>query len=115
MNEVRFQNEITDRLGSTPVSFALKQFFLRKKELLKTVGEIRIRTKMPLCVIDGNKKDKYFINSYGNTVEADESYMPTKEEINRIFTSICRLPMKILPLLILVDRQSFCMIATLTL
>lgn len=90
MNEVRFQNEITDRLGSTPVSFALKKFFLRKKELLKTVGEIRIRTKMPLCVIDGNKKDKYFINSYGNTVEADESYMPTKEEINRIFTSICR-------------------------
>lgn len=90
MDSAKFQSEITDRLGNTPVAFSLKNCFSNKYELVKTAGEIRIRAGMPLCIIGGNKKQKYFINTNGQTVPAEKAYIPSKEEINRIFAGICR-------------------------
>lgn len=89
MDYVKFQQEITDRLGNTPVAFSLKSCFLRKNTLLTVAAEIRIRAGMPLCVIDGNK-NKLFIDANGNLVLQERAYVPSKEEVNRIFTGICR-------------------------
>ena len=58
MDAIKFQNEITDMLGNTPIAFLLKNIFQSKNELLQTTAEIRIRTRMPLCIIGGNKKEK---------------------------------------------------------
>lgn len=90
MDAIKFQNEITDMLGNTPTAFLLKSVFQSKNVLLKTAGEIRIRTRMPLCIIGGDKKDKIFIDANGQTTSPDQAYFPPKEEVNRIFASICR-------------------------
>ncbi|MBE7057884.1 MAG: stage III sporulation protein AA [Ruminococcaceae bacterium] len=89
MDYVKFQQEITDRLGNTPVAFSLKSCFSRNNTMLTTAAEIRIRASMPLCVIDGNK-NKLFIDANGDTVLAEKAYIPSKEEVNRIFAGICR-------------------------
>lgn len=89
MDYVKFQQEITDRLGNTPAAFSLKNCFLHNNTILKTAAEIRIRASMPLCVIDGNK-NKLFIDANGNSVFAEKAYIPSKEEVNRIFAGICR-------------------------
>ena len=60
MDSAKFQSEITDRLGNTPVAFSLKNCFSNKYELVKTAGEIRIRAGMPLCIIGGNKNDRIY-------------------------------------------------------
>ena len=90
MDLIKFQNEITDMLGNTPTAFLLKSVFQSKKILLKTACEIRIRTRMPLCIIGGNKTDKYFINANAELTLPEHGYYPSKEEVNRIFTAICR-------------------------
>lgn len=88
MDYVKFQQEITDRLGNTPVAFSLKNCFWHNSAILKTAAEIRIRAGMPLCVTDGNK-NKHFIDANGNFVLAEKAYIPSKEEVNRIFSGIC--------------------------
>ena len=45
---------------------------------------------MPLCIIGGNKTDKYFINPNAELTLPEHGYYPSKEEVNRIFTAICR-------------------------
>ena len=90
MDAIKFQNEITDMLGNTPIAFLLKNIFQSKNELLQTAAEIRIRTRMPLCIIGGNKKEKLFVDSSAHLTSAEQAYFPTKEEINRVFTAICR-------------------------
>ena len=89
MDNIKFQQEITDRLGNTPVAYSLKTCFLHSNTMIAKAAEIRIRASMPLCVIDGNK-NKFFIDANGNSVLAEKAYIPSKEEINRIFAGICR-------------------------
>ena len=88
MDVIKFQNEITDMLGNTPTGFLLKTIFRIKYELLNTAGEIRIRTKMPLCIIGGNKKEKIFsfghpfhplpnfLRKWGNKIERGHKKVP---------------------------------------
>ena len=70
MDNIKFQQEITDRLGNTPVAYSLKTCFLHSNTMLAKAAEIRIRASMPLCVIDGNK-NKFFIDANGNSVLAE--------------------------------------------
>lgn len=86
----KFYAEITDRLGICTSVSALNYAFEKDSELLRTAGEIRIRTGLPLCVIGGVRKEKYFLSSNGRIVSAPSAYLPPKEEVNRIFASICR-------------------------
>lgn len=86
----KFQTEITDRLGSTRTAFCLMTVFAEQKELLRTAGEIRIRAGMPLCIAGGMYKEKIFVSSKGHLVKPSEAYYPPKEEINGIFSGICR-------------------------
>ncbi len=86
----KFHSEITDRLGSGQAVSALNAAFAADSSLLRSAGEIRIRTGLPLSVIGGLQKEKYFISASGRIVSAPSAYLPSKEEINRIFASICR-------------------------
>ncbi|MFR1518680.1 MAG: stage III sporulation protein AA [Clostridia bacterium] len=86
----KFRSEITDRLGSGQAVNALNAVFAADRELLRTAGEIRIRTGLPLCVIGGLHKEKYFLSANGRIVSAPSAYLAPKEEVNRIFASICR-------------------------
>ena len=86
----KFHSEITDRLGNGPAVNALNTAFAAEGELLRTAGEIRIRTGLPLLVIGGIRKEKYFLSANGKLVSAPSAYLPPKDEINRIFASICR-------------------------
>lgn len=86
----KFRAEITDRLGSSPAVNALNHAFEADGALLRSAGEIRLRTGLPLCVIGGLRKEKYFISANGRQVGASGAYLPAKEEIGRIFSGICR-------------------------
>lgn len=90
MNANKIREEITDRLGNTFVSSLLKHCFANKPELVLEAGEIRVRAGMPLCIINGNKKEKMFVGLGGVITTKEKGYIPSKEEIERIFTSICR-------------------------
>ena len=90
MDLKKFHSEITDRLGSGTAVTALHTAFAAQSELLDTAGEIRIRTGLPLCIIGGLQKEKYFISASGRIVSATSAYLPPKDEVNRIFASICR-------------------------
>lgn len=85
-----FRSEITDRLGSGQAISALNTAFAAGNELLHSASEIRLRTGLPLLVIGGLRKEKYFLAASGRIVSAQSAYLPTKDEVNRIFASICR-------------------------
>lgn len=85
-----FRSEITDRLGSGQAVSALNAAFAAGNELLHSASEIRLRTGLPLLVIGGLRKEKYFLAASGRIVSAQSAYLPTKDEVNRIFASICR-------------------------
>ena len=71
----KFRSEITDRLGSGQAVNALNAVFAADRELLRTAGEIRIRTGLPLCVIGGLHKEKYFLSANGRIVSAPSAYL----------------------------------------
>ena len=77
----KFHSEITDRLGSGQAVSALNAAFAADSSLLRSAGEIRIRTGLPLSVIGGLQKEKYFISASGRIVSAPSAYLPSKEEI----------------------------------
>ena len=85
-----FRSEITDRLGSGQAVSALNAAFAAGNELLHSASEIRLRTGLPLLVIGGLRKEKYFLAASGRIVSAQSAYLPSKDEVNRIFASICR-------------------------
>ena len=68
-----FRSEITDRLGSGQAVSALNAAFAAGNELLHSASEIRLRTGLPLLVIGGLRKEKYFLIGRWRRIYVDPS------------------------------------------
>ena len=90
MDIQKFNTEIGDRLGGTMTSIILKKAFTTEKTLLDSAREIRLRTNMPLCITLAGKIKNVFLGRNGSFVSEKESYIISKEEIDKIFSGICQ-------------------------
>ena len=90
MDIQKFNTEIGDRLGGTLTSIILKKAFTTEKTLLDSAREIRLRTNMPLCITLAGKIKNVFLGRNGSFVSEKESYIISKEEIDKIFSGICQ-------------------------
>ena len=90
MDIQKFNTEIGDRLGGTLTSIILKKAFSTEKVLLESAREIRLRTSMPLCITLAGKIKNIFLGRNGSFVSEKESYIISKEEIDKIFSGICQ-------------------------
>lgn len=90
MDIQKFNTEIGDRLGGTLTSIILKKAFSTENVLLESAREIRLRTNMPLCITLAGKIKNVFLGRNGSFVNEKESYITSKEEIDKIFSGICQ-------------------------